>query len=254
MIWQKIVHGAWKTGEPGVFFIDRANHYNPVPHLGAYEATNPCGEQPLLPYDVCNLGSINLGAFVNERGDIDWERLRRAVQLCTHFLENVIDANNYPLPEITVAGPADPPHRPRRHGAGRPVRPARHRRTTPRRRSSWAARSSSSSTTRPRTNRSGWPRMRGVFPEWEKSIWGPDATCARDAEGDRIRPMRKLRNCNVTTVAPTGTISIIAGCSLGHRAAVRRGVHAQPGRRADARRERGLRRHRQARRAGTPTS
>src|ERR1043165_7621467 len=74
-IWQKIVHGAWKTGEPGVFFIDRANHYNPVPHLGSYEATNPCGEQPLLPYDVCNLGSINLGAFVNARGEIDWEHL-----------------------------------------------------------------------------------------------------------------------------------------------------------------------------------
>src|SRR5215213_1899889 len=95
-VWQLIIHGAWKTGEPGVFFIDRANYYNPVPHLGEYEATNPCGEQPLLPYDVCNLGSINLGAFVKEDGkdgkdgkdgtdgrEIDWDQLRRVVHLST---------------------------------------------------------------------------------------------------------------------------------------------------------------------------
>ena len=100
-VWDRIIHGAWKTGEPGVFFIDRANYYNPVPHLGSYEATNPCGEQPLLPYDVCNLGSINLAEFVVD-GEIDWAQLRRVVHLCTHFLENVIDANHYPLPEITA--------------------------------------------------------------------------------------------------------------------------------------------------------
>src|SRR5918912_247506 len=99
-VWGRIIHGAWKTGEPGVFFIDKANSYNPVPHLGSYEATNPCVEQPLLPYDVCNLGSINLGAFVAE-GQVDWDGLRRVVHLSTHFLENVIDANQYPLPEIT---------------------------------------------------------------------------------------------------------------------------------------------------------
>ncbi|MGH7584892.1 MAG: adenosylcobalamin-dependent ribonucleoside-diphosphate reductase, partial [Gemmatimonadales bacterium] len=98
-VWEKIIQGAWKTGEPGVFFIDRANAYNPVPHLGSYEATNPCGEQPLLPYDVCNLGSINVGAFVSD-GAIDWDRFRQVIHLSTHFLENVIDANQYPLPEI----------------------------------------------------------------------------------------------------------------------------------------------------------
>jgi ribonucleoside-diphosphate reductase alpha chain len=98
-VWEKIIHGAWKTGEPGVFFIDRANYYNPVPHLGSYEATNPCGEQPLLPYDVCNLGSINVGYFVKD-GVIDWDHMRQVIYLSTHFLENVIDANNYPLVEI----------------------------------------------------------------------------------------------------------------------------------------------------------
>src|SRR6476659_9295223 len=89
-VWEMIIHGAWKTGEPGVFFIDRANSYNPVPHLGAYEATNPCGEQPLLPYDVCNLGSINLGVFVKDGQDgkggkngkeIDWDHLRQVIHL-----------------------------------------------------------------------------------------------------------------------------------------------------------------------------
>src|SRR5947209_3498059 len=98
-IWDKMILGAWRTGEPGVFYVDEANRYNPVPQLGSYEATNPCGEQPLLPYDVCNLGSINVGFYVSD-GYMDWDRLRTAVHLCTHFLDNVIDANRYPLAEI----------------------------------------------------------------------------------------------------------------------------------------------------------
>jgi len=213
-VWGKIIHGAWKTGEPGVFFIDRANHFNPVPHLGSYEATNPCGEQPLLAYDVCNLGSINLGRFLNEQGEIEWDALRRVVHLTTHFLENVIDANAYPLPEIT-----DLAQRIRRIGLGvmgladlfvRMGIPYDSAEAVElgRRLQQFVDDEAKNESER-------LASIRGVFPEWERSIWGPDATCARDARGNRIRPMRKLRNCNVTTVAPTGTISIIASCSSG---------------------------------------
>ena len=99
MVWDKMILGAWRTGEPGCFYIDEANRYNPVPHLGQYEATNPCGEQPLLPYDVCNLGSINVGMYVKD-GGMDWDAFRRDIHLSTHFLDNIIDANKYPLPEI----------------------------------------------------------------------------------------------------------------------------------------------------------
>jgi ribonucleoside-diphosphate reductase alpha chain len=214
-VFRKIVHGAWKTGEPGVFYIDRANQYNPVPRLGSYEATNPCGEQPLLSYDVCNLGSINLGLFVNPEGnDVDWERLRTVVHLCTHFLDNVIDANKYPLPEID-----DLAKRIRRIGLGvmgwadllvRLGLPydAAEGVALGRRLMEFVDEESKRASEK-------LAAVRGPFPEWEGSIWGPDATCARDAGGERIRPERRLRNCNLTTVAPTGTISIIAGCSSG---------------------------------------
>jgi ribonucleoside-diphosphate reductase alpha chain len=213
-VFKRIVHGAWKTGEPGVYFIDRANYYNPVPHLGSYEATNPCGEQPLLPYDVCNLGSINLGRFATGGSDVDWERLRTAVHLCTHFLDNVIDANKYPLPEIGglaqrirriglgVMGWADllvrlgiPYDSDEGVALGRKVMEFVDEEA--------------------KVASEQLAEQRGVFPEWERSIWGPDASCARGAAGERVRPLRRLRNCNLTTVAPTGTISIIANCSSG---------------------------------------
>jgi ribonucleoside-diphosphate reductase alpha chain len=221
-IFDKIVQNAWKTGEPGVFFVDRANFYNPVPHLGAYEATNPCGEQPLLPYDVCNLGSVNIGAFVRDDvaatepwyDRVDWKEYRRVTRLSTHFLDNVIDANQYPLEEITdlasrirriglgVMGFADllvrlgiPYNSPEGVEVGRRVM-------------EFLDEESKKESER-------LAEVRGAFPEWEKSIWGPDETAARAPNGERIRPLRKLRNCNVTTVAPTGTISIFAGCSSG---------------------------------------
>src|SRR5215203_1999303 len=219
-VWERIIHGAWKTGEPGVFFVDKANHYNPVPHLGEYEATNPCGEQPLLPYDVCNLGSINLGAFIqdakngNGGKEIDWDHLRRVIYLSTHFLENVIDANQYPLPEITELA-----QRIRRIGLGVMgladvfvklgiAYDSEEGVALGRQIQRFVDDEAKIESER-------LAQQRGVFPEWERSIWGPDETGARDANGDRIRPMRRLRNCNVTTVAPTGTISIIAGCSSG---------------------------------------
>src|SRR5439155_18216321 len=206
-------HGAWKTGEPGVFFIDRANHYNPVPHLGSYEATNPCGEQPLLPYDVCNLGSINLGLFV-KNGDVDWDGLRTAVHLCTHFLDNVIDANKYPLAEID-----DLAKRIRRIGLGiMGWADLLVRLGIPYNSDAGVALGRKMMEFIDEESKVASEKLaeqRGPFAEWERSIWGPDATCARNARGERIRPMRKLRNCNLTTVAPTGTISIIAGCSSG---------------------------------------
>jgi ribonucleoside-diphosphate reductase alpha chain len=212
-VWDTMINGAWRTGEPGVFFIDEANRYNPVPHLGQYEATNPCGEQPLLAYDVCNLGSVNVGHYV-KNGAVDWDAMRRDIALSTHFLDNIIDVNKYPLPEIDalskrirriglgVMGFADmlvrlgiPYDSPEGVEMGRRVMEFLD--------------------VEGKKESERLARERGPFPEWARSIWGPDETCARDAAGERIRPMQLLRNCNVTTVAPTGTISIIAGCSSG---------------------------------------
>ncbi|HEX2092935.1 MAG TPA: LAGLIDADG family homing endonuclease, partial [Longimicrobiaceae bacterium] len=181
-----------------------------------------CGEQPLLPYDVCNLGSVNVGDFVRPEipadapwyEKIDWKEYRRVVRLSTHFLDNVIDANQYPLPQIH-----DLAHRIRRIGLGvmgfadllvRLGVPYNSEEGVEigRRIMEFMDEESKKAS-------ENLAESRGEFPEWERSIWGPDATCARAPNGERIRPERRLRNCNVTTVAPTGTISIIAGCSSG---------------------------------------
>jgi ribonucleoside-diphosphate reductase alpha chain len=231
-VWQKIIHGAWKTGEPGVFFIDKANYYNPVPHLGAYEATNPCGEQPLLPYDVCNLGSINLGAFVNEQdvgnGAIDWDRLRQAIHLSSHFLENVIDANAYPLADIT-----DLAQRIRRIGLGvmgwADVRPG------PGLRGQRGQGGVGAAGHYPRhlcgvgQEHLGSGRHRRARCQGQP---GPPDAKAAQLQRDHRRPHRHHQHhCRM---------------QQRHRAALCGGLHAEPGRRADAGCQRRLRGHCQA--------
>jgi ribonucleoside-diphosphate reductase alpha chain len=197
-----------------------------VPGVNAFDANgfyaHNCGEQPLLAYDVCNLGSVNVGAFFRDDvpaeapwyEKVDWKEYRRVVRLATHFLDNVIDANQYPLPQIH-----DLAQRIRRIGLGvmgfadllvRLGVPYNSEEGVEigRRIMEFMDEESKKESERLASGR-------GTFPEWEQSIWGPDDTCARAPNGDRIRPMRRLRNCNVTTVAPTGTISILAGCSSG---------------------------------------
>jgi ribonucleoside-diphosphate reductase alpha chain len=176
---------------------------------------NSCGgEQPLLAMDVCNLGSINLGKFVTPEHKIDWDALRGVVHDSTRFLDNVIDANHYPLPQIDELS-----KRIRRIGLGvmgwadmlvRLGIPYNSHEATELGRTVMRFVDEESKVASEQI-----AAERGVFPEWERSIWGPDATAARRADGSRVRPLRKLRNCNVTTVAPTGTISMIAGCSSG---------------------------------------
>ena len=187
----------------------------PLTHsfIGNGFVVHNCGEQPLLAYDVCNLGSVNVGYYVNN-GEVDWEAMRRDIALSTHFLDNIIDVNKYPLPEIDslskrirriglgVMGFADMLVR-----LGVPYDSAEG--------VAMGRRVMEFLDVESKKESERLANERGAFPEWARSIWGPDATCARDERGERIRPMQLLRNCNVTTVAPTGTISIIAGCSSG---------------------------------------
>ena len=247
-VFRKIVHGAWKTGEPGVFFIDRANQYNPVPRAGQLRGDQPVRRAAAARPTTSATSAPSTSGCSSRTRDVDWDALRAAVHLCTHFLDNVIDANKYPLDGDRRPRQADPPHRSRHHGVGRPAGAARHPLQLGR-------------------GRGAGPQadaVRGRGVEGRVREAGRGARCRSPngsaRSGVPTRPARAtrratasarcagLRNCNLTTVAPTGTISIIAGLQLGHRAAVRGGVHAQPGGRADARRERGLRRHRQARR------
>ncbi len=208
-VFELIVRKAWESGEPGLIFLDRINEVNPTPNVGPMTSTNPCGEQPLLPYEACNLGSLNLAAFYKPDAPktaaledrIDWEGLERTVRTAIRFLDDVVEANNYPTPEIDrmcranrkiglgVMGWADLLFQLGVRYDGEDALALARRMGSFIREQAW-------------DEDSRLADEKGVFAYWEGSRW--DTVLGR-----------KMRNAHCVTIAPTGTISIIAGCSGG---------------------------------------
>jgi len=201
-IWNIIIVNAHATGEPGICFIDHVNKSNPTSHIGLLEATNPCGEQPLLPYEACNLGSINTTKFVNEkRIDLNWNLLAKTVRLAVQFLDNVIDVNYFPIPEIRKVTLGN-----RKIGLGimgfADTLILLGIRYDSEEAVQFAEKISSFIQKHAHQASEDLAKKRGCFPNWKGSIWD-------------TKYNKPMRNAAVTTIAPTGSISIIAGCSSG---------------------------------------
>ncbi len=200
IIFDEIVESAWETGDPGLIFIDRINRTNPTPHIGMIESTNPCGEQPLLPYEACVLGSLNLSKYVKDK-DIDYDALADDIKIAVRFLDDAIDVNIYPLPEIE-----------RMHKGNRKIGlgvmgwadmlillniPYNHKKAF-----ELARKVMKFVRDKSREASVELAEKRGVFLNFKGSIYdAPD--------------MPKVRNATTTTIAPTGTLSVIADCSSG---------------------------------------